>query len=155
MARVPPILRLAVLCEDVELDGAGRPALLAFPVHTVRFPPGVSRYSPPAPKLYLQIQAGVGTFYIGAVLRAEGETAEIYRTRMPYEAVFDDDTHRVIPLELVLDLDGLAFPRPGMYELLVRANYVNLHDPNDRIPIAYPPIRVTALPADGSEGGAL
>ena len=37
--RVLPVLRLAVLCEDVEEDGSGRPAVLAFPVHTIRFSP--------------------------------------------------------------------------------------------------------------------
>ena len=77
------------------------------------------------------------------------------RSRQPFEVTFDADTYRVIPLELALELDGLTFPRPGMYELLVHANYINLHDPNERIPAAYPPIRVAVLPADGSEGGAL
>jgi len=68
---------------------------------------------------------------------------------------FDDDTYRIIPLELALDLTGLSFPRPGVYELVVHANYVNLHDPNARLPLTHPPIRVTVLPADGSGGGVL
>jgi hypothetical protein len=154
--RVPPILRLAVLCEDVEEDGAGRPFRLVVPVHTLRFAPnGQRHYRPPTLKLYLQLQGGVGTFYIWAAMREEGEATEVYRTRNPYEGAFDDDTYRIIPLELALDLPGLSFPRPGAYELLVHANYVNLHDPKERLPVNYPPIRVTALAADGSEGGML
>lgn len=155
-ARVVPTLRLAVLCEDIEFDGSGRPALLAFPVHTLRFPPGVgTHYQPPAPKLYLQLQGGVGTFYVWAALREEGEVIELYRSPRPFELVFTTDAHRFLPREVVLDLDGVRFPRPGVYEVIVRANHVNLHEPNDQTPLAFPPIRVVALSADGSEGGAL
>ena len=155
-ARVVPTLRLAVLCEDIEFDGSGRPALLAFPVHTLRFPPGVAeRYRPPLLKLYLQLQGGVGTFYVSGVLREQGEVVEVYRTPRPVELVFEGDAHRIVPLDLVIELNGLTFPKPGAYELLVYANYANLHDPTGHIPHAFPPVRVTVLRPDGSEGGAL
>lgn len=155
-SRVPPVLRLAVLCEDIGADDEGRPYNLFVPVHTVWFSPGsAGSYTPPTPKLYLQLQGGVGTFYVHVALREHGEPAELYRTRRPFEVVFRGDEYRVIPLELAIDLDGLSFPRPGAYELLVRANYVDLHDPAGPVPIPFPPIRVTVLPADGSEGGVL
>lgn len=154
--RVPPTLRLAVLCEGVEDDADGRPYRLVVPVHTLRFAPGVLRhYRPPTLTLYLQIQGGVGTFYIWAAMREEGETTEVYKTPAPFEGVFDDDSYRIIPLELALNVPDLSFPRPGVYELLIHANYVNLHDPTAPLPHAHPPIRVRVLPADGSEGGVL
>ena len=155
-SRLLPILRLAVLCEDVEEDGSGRPYRLVVPVHTVMFPLGrPQRYRPPTLMLYLQLQGGVGTFYIWVSLKEEGEVVEVYRSRAPFESSFDDDSYRIVPLELALDLSGVTFPRPGVYEILVHANYVNLHDPNARVPLSYPPIRVTALSGNGAEQGAL
>jgi len=153
--RVVPTLRLAVLCEDVEFDGNGRPALFAFPVHTMQFPPEVrEHYCPPTARLYVQLHGGVGTFFISAVLREEGDVIELYRTP-PSELAFDSDAYRVIPLELVIELSGLSFPRPGMYELVILANHVNLHDSSERLPLVFPPVRVTVLPPDGIEGGSL
>jgi hypothetical protein len=152
--RVLPLLRLAVLCEDVEEDAEGRPFRLVVPVHTLSFAPGIHHHhQPPTLKLYLQLQGGIGTFYIWTALREEGETIELYRTRTPFEGVTSDETYRIIPLELALELSGLSFPHPGVYELLVHANYVNLHDFNVRLPQTYPPIRVTALLSQGIEGG--
>lgn len=81
-----PILRLAVLCEDVEEDGTERPAILRFPVHTLRFPAGVSRnYRPPVLSLYLQLQGGRGLYFFRVVLRVVGNTREVI------VAHFDDD----------------------------------------------------------------
>lgn len=150
-----PVLRLAVLCEEVEEDGEGRPYRLTVPVHTIRFPPGVvGRYRPPSLRLYVQLQGAVGTFYIRAVLREEGEATELYHTG-PAEVPFGGQEYRVVPLELTLELDELVIPRPGTYELLVYANYVSLHAPGDRVSIPFPPIRVTVLPSDGSPGGVV
>jgi hypothetical protein len=132
-----PVLRLAVLCEDVEEDGNGRPYRLTVPVHTIRFPPDiVGRYRPPTLYVYVQLQGAVGTFYIRAVLREEGETIELYHTD-PTEVPFGNQDYRVAPLELTLELDELIIPRPGAYELIVYANYVSLHMPSERVPIPF------------------
>jgi hypothetical protein len=96
----------------------------------------------------------VGTFYIRAALREEGETIELYHTD-PVEIPFGSQEYRVLPLELALELDELIIPRPGAYELIVYANYVSLHVPGERVPIPFPPIRLTVLPSDGSPGGVL
>ena len=151
-ARVLPVLRLAVLCEEVEEDGSGRPAILAFPVHTIRFPPGVSSdFRPPVLSLYVQLQGGRGLYFFRVVLRIVGQAHEVT------VAHFDDDldaAEEVFPLERRIALHRLVFPRPDVYELLLYANAVNLHEPGDHVPIPFPPIRVAVLPADGSAGGA-
>ncbi len=148
-----PTLRLAVLCEDVEEDGTERPAILRFPVHTLRFPPGVSRnYRPPVLTLYIQLQGGRGLYFFRVVLRMVGSAREVTI------AHFDDDldaADEVFPLERAITLNRLVFPEPDVYELLVYANAVSLHEPTDHVPIPFPPIRVAVLPADGTAGGAI
>ncbi|MBP3958548.1 hypothetical protein J8F10_25140 [Gemmata sp. G18] len=152
-ARKLPILRLAVLCEDVEEDGTERPAIIRFPVHTLRFPPGTSRnYRPPVLTLYVQLQGDLGLFFFRVVLRLVGGAREVTI------AHFDDDldaADEVFPLERTIALNRLVFPAPDVYELLVYANAANLHEPNDHIQIPFPPIRVAVLPADGTAGGAV
>jgi hypothetical protein len=146
--RVPPILRLAVLCEDVVFDADGHPFSLNVPVHTVQFPPGLTtRYRPPTPKLYLQLADGMGTFYLYTEVRNEGDTVQ-YRSRPPVEVVFDGTTHRAVPMEVVLTLEGLEVPGPGLYELLVVCNHVSLHDPRAGVTVPYPPLRLSVLPPD-------
>lgn len=153
--RVPPVLRLAVLCEGISTDADGRPYDLFVPVHTLRFPPGVVRnYRPPTLGLYVQFQGGSGTYYLRVALRPAGGSAEPYETP-PVEVGFGDDPGRVKPLELAIDLDELVFRRPGVYEVVVYANHVCLNDPGPAAPAPFPPVRVVALPADGSEGGVL
>jgi hypothetical protein len=150
--RVAPFLRLAILCQEVEEDGSGRPANLAFPVHTLRFPSGVQRnYRPPVLSLYVQLQGGRGTHFIRVVMRVAGGLREV-AAAPPVEEVFDgaDD---VFPLELAIELHRLVFPEPDVYELLVYVNHRNLHEPSDNILLPFPPIRVVVLPADGSPGG--
>jgi hypothetical protein len=148
-----PVLRLAVLCEDVEEDGSGRPAILAFPVHTIQFPPGVLRnFRPPPLTLYVQLQGGRGLYFFRVVLRVVGDTREVA------VAQFDEDldaADEVFPLERAIPLNRLVFPEPDVYDLLVYANAVNLHEPADRVPIPFPPIRVAVLPPDGTAGGAV
>jgi hypothetical protein len=142
-----------MLCEDVDEDGSGRPAILAFPVHTIRFPPGVSaNYRPPVLSLYVQLQGGRGLYFFRIVLRTVGESREVT------VAHFDDEldaADEVFPLERRIRLHRLVFPSPDVYELLVYANHVCLHEPNDHLPIPFPPIRVAVLPADGYTGGAM
>ncbi len=152
---VVPVLRLAVLCQSIEVDADGRPFALEHPVHTIRWPDGhTGSYEPPTLELYLQLEDAVGTFYIRCVLRPIGETVELYRLR-PLEVPFDGVQNRIIPREVGVVLNGLAFPRPGAYELVVYANHVSLHDPDGRTPIPFPTVRVTVLGPDGSEGGIL
>lgn len=148
-----PLLRSAVLCEEVDEDGSGRPAILRFPVHTLRFPPGVARnFRPPVLGLYLQLQGGRGLYFFRVVMRVVGETSEVT------VAHFDDEldaADEVYPLERAVALHRLVFPEPDVYELLVYANAVSLHEPTDRVPVPFPPIRVAVLPADGTAGGVV
>lgn len=155
--RTPPYLRLAVLCESIGEDADRRPFDLFVPVHTLRFPLGVRRdYRPPTLALYLQLQGGAGTFYVRTVVRRAGGLAELYRGD-PLEVHLGDDPGRVAPVELGLDLDGLAFPKPDIYEVAVYANHVALNNPDagPGVMIPFPPIRVAVLPTDGSDGGVL
>lgn len=153
--RTPPDLRLAVLCESIGEDAERRPYNLFAPVHTLRFPLGVRRdYQPPTLSMYIQLQGGTGTFYVRVVVRRAGGTATVYQT-LPEEIGFGDDPGRVFPIELALELDGLAFPEPDVYEAVVYANHVSLNDPGSAVLIPFPPSRVAVLPTDGSDGGVL
>jgi hypothetical protein len=149
-----PTLELAVLCQDIETDADGRPYNLLAPVFGFRWPADAKGLFRPRPslKLYLRLRDPVGTFYIRAALRQEGVDANIYDTE-PLELGFGP-TPRPLPYELDLELDELTFPRPGVYEMVLYANHVSLHDP-ELVPIPFPPLRVKVLPADGSPGGAL
>ncbi len=153
ISRVLPRLRLAVLCEDVEEDGTERPAILRFPVHTIRFPANTEKnYRPPVLFLYLQLQGGRGLYFFRVILRVIGETREVTI------AYFDDEldaTEEVFPLERIVSLNRLVFPKPAQYELLVYANAVNLHETSDTVPIPFPPVTITVLPSDGTLGGAI
>lgn len=150
--RILPTLRLAVLCQDVEDDGGGRPFRLVNPVHTLRFGPGVSQnYRPPMLTLYTQFQGRQGTFYIRAQLRVVGSAAEIAGAG-PVEYVFDG-ADRIEPEEIALELDSLVFPKPDVYELLVYVNHVNLNEPGEGRPHLFLTTRVAVLPADGTPGG--
>lgn len=102
----------------------------------------------------MQLEDALGTFYLRSVLREIGQTTELYRVP-PMEILFDGVTNRVVPLEIKMTLMGLAFPRPGAYELLVFANQVSLHEANGRAPIPFPTVRITVLGPDGSEGGVV
>lgn len=149
-----PTLELAVLCQDIETDADGRPYNLQAPIFGFRWPADAKGLCRPRPslKLYLRLRDPVGTFYIRAALRHEGVDANIYDTE-PLELGFGP-TPRPLPYELDLELDELTFPRPGVYEMVIYANHVSLHDP-ELVPIPFPPLRVKVLPADGSPGGAL
>lgn len=149
-----PILRLAVLCQEVEEDGGGRPFALVGPIHTLRFPPGVTEnYRPPMLALYVQLQGGRGTFYVRARLCEVGTATETAAAG-PVEFVFDG-AGRVEPEELAVELDALVFPRPNVYELLVYANHVNLNETGADRPHLFLTTRVAVLPADGSPGGVV
>ncbi|HEX4611364.1 MAG TPA: hypothetical protein VH092_24435 [Urbifossiella sp.] len=45
---VPPVLRLAVLCQSIKADREDRPFALEVPIHTLRWPNGHRRRTPPA-----------------------------------------------------------------------------------------------------------
>jgi hypothetical protein len=144
--RVVPVLRLGVLCEDVVYDGDGQPFALEVPTHTLRLdrdPDGRVRL--PDLKLYLQLADGVGTFYVSAELHAENG-AIAHKSRPPVEVVLDGTSHRAEPLELVLDLPGIVLGGHALYELRVFCNHASLHDPRGRVPVPFPPIRLSVLP---------
>lgn len=143
--RVVPVLRLAVLCEDVVYDGEGEPFALEVPTHTLRLSREAGgRLRVAGLKLYVQLSDGVGTFFVTADIRTEAGTA-VFRTRPPVEAVFDGTTHRAIPMELVLDMSDIVLPGYGLYEVRVFCNHACLHDPRERIPVPYPTVRLTVL----------
>jgi hypothetical protein len=148
-----PVLRLAVLCEDVDHDGNERPAILAFPVHAIRFPPGVSaNYRPPVLNLYLQLQGGRGLYFFRVVLRVVGQSREVTVAHFDEEL---DAAEEVFPLERAVALHRLVFPKPDVYELLLYANAVSLHEPSDHVSIPFPTVRVAVLPSEGFAGGTV
>jgi hypothetical protein len=154
-ALVVPVLRLAVLCQSIEEDRDDRPFALEVPIHTLYWPDGhTGAYRPPTLELYLQLEDAVGKFFLRVMLRRVGSARE--EAAANTAAVdFDGNTNRIIPLELAVKLERLAFPTVGMYEFLVYANQVCLHDPDSRVPIPFPPIRVTVLPPEEGRGGVL
>ena len=84
------------------------------------------------------------------MVTADYDSGKLFRTRS-----FGGREFRTSPLEVALELENLNFPRPGAYEIFVHANYLNLHMLDRQGLIAFPPVRVTVLSADGSPGGVL
>lgn len=151
--RVLPILRLAVLCEQVGADDEDRP-YFCVPVHTIQFPPGVAKnYEPPALEVYVQLQEALGAFNLTAVVQREGEGVDLFRTR-PLPLDFSGTEYQNFPLELAFDMKGWVIPTPGVYELRVHANHVDLHDAARQPGWPFPPLRITVFAADSLEGGA-
>lgn len=145
--RVVPVLRLAVLCSHVEFDRDGAVFSLNEPVHTLRFPSGSSgRLSPPTMVLYLQLADGHGTFYIRAEVRNEAGTVQ-YRSPRPFEVHFDGTQYRTEPAEVVLDLERLEFPGPGLYEFHVLCNHMSFSDMTTPTPVPFPPLWVRVVAA--------
>jgi hypothetical protein len=150
--RVVPVLRLAVLCEDVVYDGEGEPFALEVPVHTIRLAPDADgRIRPPDLKLYLQLSDGLGTFFLAAEIRTEGGTV-VSQTKPRLEVVFDGTSHRAVPMELALDVHDISLRGYGLYEILVFCNHASLHDPRGRVPVPFPPIRVSAVSPNTRKG---
>jgi len=150
---VTPVLRLVVLCQSIEADRKDRPFALEVPIHTLRWPKNHrGGYRPPTLELYVQLQDAVGAFNVRGVLRAFGDSTELYRSPV-VPLAFDANDHRIVPLEFGLVLTGLSFPRPEAYELHLFANHVAVHDADGRNPFPFPRIRVTVLPADDTDGG--
>jgi hypothetical protein len=136
----------------VEVDGSGRPAFLRFPVHTLRFPPGVTRnYRPPTLELYLQLQGGLGTFRLRVKVRRVGGHQEIAASP-PFQLILATPGD-VDPIEARIRLNGLVFPNDDVYEFLVYANEVNLSEPREGEPPPCPAPVVAVLPANGMPGG--
>jgi len=153
-SRVIPILRLAVLCESIELDKEGRP-FFCVPVHTIQFPPGIKRnYQPPALHAYLQLQEALGTFNLKVLFRREKEEFDLFAS-VPVPIEFDGQNHQNVPLELDIELLGLVIPEPGCYEFWVVANHVNLHSPDHQPGWSFPPMKLNVFGPDGTEGGVL
>jgi hypothetical protein len=141
--------------QSVEEDRDDRPFALEVPVHTLYWPDGhTGAYRPPTLTLYLQLEDALGDFFLRVMLRRVGSAREEAAANT-VEVEFDGSTNRIIPLELAVNLDRLAFPAVGVYELMVYANHACLHDPDGRVPIPFPPIRVTVLPSEGGRGGVL
>lgn len=114
----PPLVRLAVLCEDVDESADGRPAILRFPVHTLQFPGLLERnYEVPGLVLYLQLQGGSGTFDLRVRMRRVDGVREV--TVSPTYRLILATPGDAVPLELALKLNHLVFPNPDVYELMV------------------------------------
>jgi hypothetical protein len=151
--KVLPILRLAVLCDQIGTDSTGRP-YFCVPIHTLVFPnlEKGRRYRPPTLHVYAQLQEAVGPFRIHVVLRREHETIDLYDSDAAL-VEFNGTEYQNYPLELDMPLIGLELPGPGHYELYLFANYVNLHDPERQPGWTCPPMRFTVLPpTDGKDG---
>lgn len=127
-ARVTPLLRLAVLCQRVEFDEIGRPFGLVEPLHTISVP--LDGFNKPLGEifLYTQVEDAVGSFDIS--VRVEDENRD--HVRQPHLASVSHTfaggaVDRIIPHELILDLNGVVLPQPGLYYFIVRCDTTSLH----------------------------
>ncbi|MBX9585342.1 MAG: hypothetical protein K2X87_33970 [Gemmataceae bacterium] len=151
---VLPTLRLAVLCGRVAYDGDGRVVALLDPLTVVHVPAAWSEPVPVPGVLYLQLAGAIGTVSLTAEVREVGAEDEVRYETSPLLVAFDAGD-RDLPYTVVIDLAGLAFPGTGLYEVFVRSDGASLHDPEEAIPVPYPPVRVAVyqLPADEPGGG--
>jgi hypothetical protein len=155
-SRQLPVLRTAMLCELITVDREQRPYSLIMPVHTLRWPHDhKGGYQPPTLELYLQFAEVSGECFVRAALKSFGQDHDLYRTPSVVRLEFPADADPVIPHDYSLILNGMAFPEPGAYDLVIYANHVALNDPFDANSCSTATIPITVLPADGSEGGVI
>jgi hypothetical protein len=152
--RILPTLRPAVLCGRVAYDEDGWVVALLDPISVVPLPHGWTEPVSVPGVLYLEVAGALGTVSLTAEVREVGAEDEVRYETSPLELEFDPGD-RDLPDPVVLDLTGLEFPGPGLYEVFVRCDGASLHDPEEAIPVPYPPVRVAVyqLPADEPEGG--
>jgi hypothetical protein len=127
-SRVPPFLRLAVLCQRVVRDSDQRSLGLMDPLHTISLT--TERFGQPLTEmfLYAQLEDAVGSFEFS--LRIEDEHRELVpqpNLQSVEHAFLGGEIDRIIPFELTLRLYGLVFPSPGLYYFILRADTQSLH----------------------------
>ena len=126
--RIPPFLRAAVLCQDVEFDGNGIPFKLVEPLHTIRLPR--DRFGRPLTEmfLYAQLEDANGTFLFS--LRVEDENGSVVpqpNLRSVEHTFAGAADERFIPYELSIRLFGVVLPAPGVYYFQLRCDTISLH----------------------------
>lgn len=152
VGRTVPRLNLAVVCSDIEVDGADRPFKLVEPLFTLAVAPD-DRGRLPAPRIDLFVQLdgenAAGTFWFAVEVRdARGRPLPDHYRTPAVELSFDPAADPFDPVERAFPLRGLVFPAPGVYDLYVMCNHLSLHA-LDRAP---PPCRLRVVPSESGIG---
>jgi hypothetical protein len=161
MAKAParptlPVLRTAMLCQQIVVDRNDRPFALFVPIHVLRWPhdhPRGRPYAPPTLELYAAFTEGNGDFHFRIVLRRFDANHDSWRSRTAMPVNFVPSEERQIPEEFSFVLTDLAFPEPGAYDLIVYANHVALNDPFDATSAASMSVPILVLPPSERKGG--
>lgn len=120
--RVSPFLRLALLCQRVDV-GSDRSSTLVGPLHTIALPADL--FGTPLDEMYLyaQLEDAVGTFELSVRVEDENQQLVPQTSLQPVTHTFDRSTQDpTIPYALVLRLNRLVFPAPGVYHFIVRCD---------------------------------
>jgi len=126
--RVLPFLRTVLLCHRIETDEFERPDRLVHPIHTIDIPQSLFGQPLSEVHLYAQLEDAVGTFEFSVRVEDENRDHVPQPNLSAVEHTFKGDgLDRIIPWEVSLRLDGLVFPAPGVYHLIVRADTQSLH----------------------------
>lgn len=126
--RIPPFLRTASLCQDIEFDGDGFPFKIVEPLHTLILPP--DKFGEPLTEmfLYAQLEDANGRFEFS--IRVEDEngnpTPQPSLQSVEHRFVGSRD-ERIICVELPFRLLGLVFSEPGVYYFQLRCETISLH----------------------------
>lgn len=120
--RVSPFLRLALLCQRVEAR-AGQPFTLIGPLHTITLPDSLLGEPLDEMFLYTQLEDAVGAFELSVRVEDENQQLVPQSSLQPVTHTFDRSTQTpTIPYAVVLRLNRLVFPTPGVYHFVVRCD---------------------------------
>jgi hypothetical protein len=118
-----PVVRLFVICERAELNAAADKYTLVDPLVVVQMPPGRARgHVQEGFALYLQLSDGLGEFDVCVEMWSDHagpafEGKPIVRSRVVRQSF----PHKLTVVEMVFKLEQVPFPKPALYEFVVRA----------------------------------
>ncbi len=119
-----PVVRLFVICAKAELNASAEVYTLVDPMVVVQMPPGrVTGHVQGELYLYLQLADGLGEFEVCVEMWSdhagpEYEGKPIVRSQV----VRQEFPHKLTVVEMAFKLDQVPFPKPALYEFVVRAD---------------------------------
>jgi hypothetical protein len=117
------VVRLFVICAKAELNATAEVYTLVDPMVVVQMPPGrTTEHVQEELFLYLQLSDGLGEFDVSVEMwcdHAGPEFEGVPVVRSP--VVRQTFPHKLTVVEMAFRLDQVPFPKPALYEFVVRA----------------------------------
>lgn len=119
-----PVVRQFMICRRVEPSPGGDALVLTDPLTVVQMPKGrVKGHVQKEFALYFQLSDGLGEFDLCAAMWSDHagpalEGKPIVRTRVMRQAFTD----KLTVVEVAFKLEEVPFPKPALYEFVIRAS---------------------------------